>query len=265
MVMPVNPARIRPPRYSAKEGAPAMQPTWPPRCDPLRRGEVVGGQDVGDAQPPAGPQDPEALGEHGGPVGRQVDHAVGDDHVHRAVRQRDRLDLAAEEHRVARAGLARVGPGQVQHLAGHVQAVRRPGRADPAGRQQHVDAAPGAQVQHRLPGTQVGHRDRVAAAEAGPHRAAGQAAGVRVPGRAEAACRERVRFAVGDRLARLRGPREAAVPGPDRLPDLVTVSWLAGLCHGDPPDGRRQPRAGRVRVCPSPGPRRWESSPRSFC
>ena len=108
---------------------------------------------------------------------------------------------------------ARVGPGQVQHLLGHVQAVRLPGRADPAGRQQHVDAAAGAQVQHRLPGMQVRHRDRVAAAEAGPHRAVGQAAGVRVPGRAEAARRERARVAVGDRLARLRGPGEAAVPG----------------------------------------------------
>ena len=127
--------------------------------------------------------------------------------------QRDRLDLAAEEHRVLRAGLARVGAGQVQHLLGHVQAVRLPGRADPAGRQQHVDAAAGAQVQHRLPGMQVRHRDGITAAEAGPHRAAGQAASVRIPGRAEAARRERVRVAVGDRLARLRGPREAAVPG----------------------------------------------------
>ena len=57
-----------------------------------------------------------------------------------------------------------------------------PGRADPAGRQQHVDAAARAQVQHRLTRPQVRHRDRVAAAQAGPHRRLGQAAGVRVPG-----------------------------------------------------------------------------------
>ena len=123
--------------------------------------------------------------------------------------------------------------------------------AVPAGPTRRADSStsmppPGAQVQHRLPRMQVRHRDRVTAAEAGPHRAAGQAAGVRVPGRAEAARRERVRFAVGDRLARLRGPGQAAVPGGDRRPDPGHGQLAGGLeCHGDPPDGRRQPRAGR--------------------
>jgi len=31
MLMPVNPARVSPSRYSVKEGAPAMQPAWAPR------------------------------------------------------------------------------------------------------------------------------------------------------------------------------------------------------------------------------------------
>src|SRR2546428_1830400 len=31
MVIPVNPARVRPSRYSVTEGAPAMQPAWAPR------------------------------------------------------------------------------------------------------------------------------------------------------------------------------------------------------------------------------------------
>ena len=35
-----------------------------------------------------------------------------------------------------------VGPGQVQHLHGHVQAVHFAFRADPAAGQQHVDTAP---------------------------------------------------------------------------------------------------------------------------
>jgi hypothetical protein len=84
---------------------------------------VVFGEDVGDAQAVAVPQHAEVLCEDGGPVGGQVDHAVGDDHVERAAGQRDRLDLAAEELHVARAGRAGAGPGQVQHLLGHVQAV----------------------------------------------------------------------------------------------------------------------------------------------
>jgi len=198
--------------------------------------ETVLDEDVGDAQAAARAQHAEALGEHRRPFGRQVDHAIGDDHVHRAVRQRDRLDLAAEELGVADARLARVLAGQVQHLGGHVQAVSLPGRADPAGREQHVDAAAAAQVQHRLPRAQVSYRDRVAAPQACPHRAIGQAARVRVPGRAEAARRGRVRGAAGDGLALLRGPGQPGVPGGDRRPDRVLISWGTGGRHDHPPD-----------------------------
>jgi hypothetical protein len=44
-------------------------------------GEVVLGDDVGDAEPPARLEDSVRLGEHRGFVGGQVDDAVGDDHV----------------------------------------------------------------------------------------------------------------------------------------------------------------------------------------
>src|SRR5258708_13251191 len=49
--------------------------------EPLGRGEVVIGEDVGEAQAAAWPQDAEALGEDGGPVAGPVDHAVGDEHT----------------------------------------------------------------------------------------------------------------------------------------------------------------------------------------
>ena len=61
------------------------------------------------------------------------------------------------------AGVGGVATGEVDHLDGGVEPVGEPARADPAGRQQHVDAAAGAEVQHHVAGTEVGDGDRVAA------------------------------------------------------------------------------------------------------
>src|ERR1039457_6458224 len=113
-------------------------------------GQVVFGEDVGDAEPAAGPEHAEAFGEDGGFVPGQVDHAVGDDHVDRLAGQRDRFDVSFDELDVGGVGLGGVVPGEVQHFLGHVQAVGLPGGADPAGGQQHVDAAAGTQVEYRL-------------------------------------------------------------------------------------------------------------------
>ncbi len=52
-----------------------------------------------------------------------------------------------------------------EHLVGHVQAVGDPARTDPPGGEQDVDAAAGAEVEHRLALMQFGDRQRVAAAE----------------------------------------------------------------------------------------------------
>jgi hypothetical protein len=49
-------------------------------------------------------------------------------------------------------------------------AVRPAGGSDPAGGQQHVDAAAGAEVKHDLAGAQVVDGEGVAAAEAGRDR-----------------------------------------------------------------------------------------------
>jgi hypothetical protein len=67
-------------------------------------------------------------------------------------------------------GLRRVGAGQGQHLLGHVDAVRMAGRPDPAGGEQDVDPTAGTRVQHPLTLAQAGDGDRVATAEAHPHR-----------------------------------------------------------------------------------------------
>ena len=142
--------------------------------------------DVGHREPAARLEHPERFGDHLPLVGREVDDAVGDDHVHRVVGERDGLDLALEELDVLDAGLALVLAGQGQHLVGHVEAVRLAGGADPPGREQHVDAAAGAQVEHHLALVQLGQRRGVAAAQRGQHglgrEARGLGSGVEVGG-----------------------------------------------------------------------------------
>lgn len=73
---------------------------------PLVRGEVVVGDHVGDADPFARHQDGVGLGEHGGLVDGQVDHASGDHDVDRGGGQWDGFDGALEELDVGHAALA---------------------------------------------------------------------------------------------------------------------------------------------------------------
>src|SRR5688572_21371115 len=65
-----------------------------PSLGAVLRGEVVRCDDVADPEAAARAKHAMHLGEHLRLVHRQIDHAVGDDHVHAAVRQRDLLDEA---------------------------------------------------------------------------------------------------------------------------------------------------------------------------
>jgi hypothetical protein len=97
---------------------------------------------------------------------RQVDHAVGDDHVPGGVGQRDRLHLAAAELGPAvDAGLAGVRAAAGAHLLEQVQADDVSFGADPLGCEDRVDAAAAADVEHTLARLERGVADRVADAE----------------------------------------------------------------------------------------------------
>src|SRR6185503_11030690 len=72
---------------------------------PLLRRQAIVGDDVANADAPAGPQDAGNLAEHGALVGRQVDDAVADDDVDRRRGQRDGLDRAPDELDVLDAGV----------------------------------------------------------------------------------------------------------------------------------------------------------------
>ena len=114
--------------------------------------------------------------------------------------QRDVLD----------AGLGLVRAREVEHLVGHVEPVRDAGRGDAAGREQHVDPAAGAEVEHDVAGAEVDHRERVAAAQRGLQRGVGQLVLLAVGVQARA---EQLGLLVGDH----RGVRSAAARGDRRV------------------------------------------------
>jgi len=111
---------------------------------PILGRKTVLGDDVADADPAARPEHARDLGQHCRLVDRQVDHAVRDHDVDRVGRQRDLLHDPFQEVHVHHARLVRILAGERKHLIRHVQSVRGSCRADPLGRQNHVDAAPRA-------------------------------------------------------------------------------------------------------------------------
>ena len=177
------------------------------------------GDHVADGEATTGLEHPSRLAKDSGLVPGEVDHAVGDDHVHRGVRKRHLLDRAPQELGVLDPRLALVGTGQLQHLVGHLHSVGPAGGANAAGREQDVDAASRAEVQHRLTLSQLGHRGRVAAAERGRGGCVGK------------------RIAVG--LAVERGPEDSfarlgqtnrAAATCDALPRLASRTAIAADC-----------------------------------
>ena len=79
------------------QSAPAMQPTHSSTFLRISAGISPRTTTSETAKRPPGFSTRNASRKHAVLVGRQIDHAVGDDHVHRVVRQRDVLDLALQE------------------------------------------------------------------------------------------------------------------------------------------------------------------------
>src|SRR5829696_3183448 len=192
------------------------------------------GDDIADREASAAAQHARRLAEHGRLVFGQVDHAVADDHVDRVVGQWRRLDRALDELDILHTGLGLVSPRQLEHLVGHVQAVGLAGGADAAGREQHVDATPGPEVENRLALMQIGDCGRVAAAERSQVGRVGQRLTIGVVVETGA---ERLALLVGDhggvaaaaRSAPAGGGRGGRVPLAYALADvLLTGAAAAG-------------------------------------
>ena len=132
-----------------------MQPTHSSMLWRTASGTSPRDHHVGDGEAAAGPQHAEGLAQDAVLVGGEIDDAVGDDDVDGVVGQRNVLDLALEELDVGGAGLALVFARQGEHVVGHVEAVGLARGPDAARGEQHIDAAAGAEVEHRLAGLAV--------------------------------------------------------------------------------------------------------------
>ena len=84
-------------------------------------------------KPPTRSENAECFAQDPTFVGREVDHAVRNDHVHRRIRQRDLLDLALQEFHVRDPRLTLVFARQREHLVGHVETIDLSGRPDAPG------------------------------------------------------------------------------------------------------------------------------------
>ena len=109
-----------------------------------------------------------------GLVGRQVDDAVRHNDVHRVVRYGQRLDLALAKLDILDAHLALAGVGLGEHVVGHVHTDDLALLTHLPRRQEAVDAAAAAQVEHRLARLEAGDRHWIAAAKRKPGHVEGQ-------------------------------------------------------------------------------------------
>ena len=130
------------------------------------RGDLALGDDVGEREPSARAQHARRLGEHPALVGREIDDAVGDHGVERAVLEGQLLDARAAEAHVLVAAQA-LGLGEL--LGGDVDAGDGAARADLHGGREHVHAGAAAEVEHALAREQAREAEVVAHARERVH------------------------------------------------------------------------------------------------
>jgi hypothetical protein len=128
--------------------------------------QLGAGDDIGDRQPTTGLQYAEGLAEDLGLVRRQVDHAVGDDHVGGVVGHRQVLDFAQAKLDVRERALLGIGAGLADHGRRHVDADDRPVAPTSARSEKGIEAAAAAQIHHHFTRSKTGDRTRISASEA---------------------------------------------------------------------------------------------------
>ena len=129
-------------------------------------GDLPLGDDVGEREPSARPEHARRLGEHPALVGREIDHAVRDHGVERAVLEGQLLDARVAEAHVLVAAQA-LGLGEL--LGRDVHAGDGAARADLRGGREHVHAGAAAEVEHALAREQAREAEVVAHARERVH------------------------------------------------------------------------------------------------
>jgi hypothetical protein len=121
--------------------------------------------DIRNSKPTTWFQHAKRFGNHLSLVARQVDHAVGDDHIHRIARQRNFLDSSTQEFDVGNSRFGSIITRKLQHVIGHVETVRFPGWSNTTRREDDVDAAAGSEIENDFSGIESGERCWIPAAE----------------------------------------------------------------------------------------------------
>ena len=234
--IPSRPAAASSRRNSSSVRAPAMQPV---HCSHVAAGRLVHvrvGDDVGDREAATRPEHPSRLAEDPGLVGGEVDDAVRDHHVDGLVGQRDLLDRSLDELDVRPRPAARWLPRASSSISSVMSSpYALPRRADPAGREQDVDAAAGAEIEDGFALVELGDGRRVSAAQRSELRRVGKRvallAGVelgaedlppRRPGRSSRS-RRRIPPGRSSRGARARRPGRLGVALADGVADSSVV------------------------------------------
>jgi hypothetical protein len=117
------------------------------------------GHDVSEGEPSARPKHARALGEHSALVGREIDHAIGDHGVERAVLGGQLLDPCSLEAHVLTAAQP-LGLGDL--LGRHIDAGGGARRTHQRCGREDVHARAAAEIQHALAREQVREAEVVA-------------------------------------------------------------------------------------------------------
>ena len=123
------------------------------------------GDDVTDLQTTTGTKQAISFVEDPAFVGSQINHTVGDDHVHAGAVDRQGICLTLTELDIGQAGGNRGAAGTSEHGGGHVDADDFALRADLARGDEGIQTATTADIDHDLTGLQGSKGGGVAAAE----------------------------------------------------------------------------------------------------
>src|ERR1043166_2985215 len=103
-------------------------------------GNIATHNHIGNGEAAARPQNAKSFLDHSVFASGEIDHAVGNNHVHGIVGKRNVFDSALQKFHVRQPGLLLILPRQHQHLVSHVQSVRFARWANTLRRKQNVNS-----------------------------------------------------------------------------------------------------------------------------
>ena len=163
--------QFHPAAFSATRNSSTTEaPTRQPQCrSKSRRTSSVSEVPVTTSEvqkPPTGFQHSERFAEHLRLIRGKVDDAVGNDHVHAGVSQRQVFNLAHAKLDVDVDAFLGCAPGHEEHVAGHIHTDYRARCANCRRHNETIETGSASQIENDVAGLKFGRGNRVATAEA---------------------------------------------------------------------------------------------------